>query len=79
MVGWLIEGVNARLVEATSADAWRAALVSALTDRQAAAGLASSAREHARLQQRASAHVASVVDAYEWLTTDTLPFGTTPP
>ncbi len=78
MVGWLIDGVTARLVEPTSAEAWGAALSSVLADRQAAARLASSAREHVRLQQRASAHVASVVDAYEWLTTDTLPFGATP-
>ncbi len=75
-VGWFIEGRTARLVDRPQPDRWASVLSSVLADIPAARALAASAREHVRQQQRASAHVASVVDAYEWLTAgDTLPFG----
>ncbi len=76
MVGWLIDGRTARLVDRAQPDSWAALLASLLSDEPGARVLAASARKHVRQQQRASAHVASVVDAYEWLTAgDALPFG----
>lgn len=79
MIGALIDGSTARVVERPNAERWSAALTGLLDNPDGARALAESARDHTRRNQRASAHVASVVDAYEWMTAgDTLPFGGSP-
>jgi hypothetical protein len=75
MVSHLIEGRTARLVERPLAERWTAVVGSVLADPLAARTLAASAREYTRASCRATAHVAAVIDAYEWMTTgDALPF-----
>lgn len=72
----LMDSRTARLVERPVAEQWTTALNWAFDDPSAARALAWSGREHIRLNRRASAHVASVVDAYEWMTTgESIPFG----
>lgn len=79
-VGWLIEGTTGRLVDRPHVDRWAGVVSSVLSNPDAARHLAATARDHVRQHQRASTHVASVVDAYEWLTAgETLPFGHAPP
>jgi len=71
----LTDGRTARLVDKPTSDRWAAAIGWALDDRVQARTLAYGGREHVRLHRRASAHVASVVDAYEWMTAgETIPF-----
>ena len=71
----LIDARTARLVDKPTSDRWSAAIGWALDDRAQARALARAGREHIRLHRRASAHVASVVDAYEWMTSgEAIPF-----
>lgn len=71
----LIDGRTARTVDKPTADRWSAAIGWALDARDQARSLAWGGREHIRLQRRASAHVASVVDSYEWLSAgEAIPF-----
>jgi hypothetical protein len=73
----LTDGRTARMVDKPTADRWSAALGWALDQRSEARTLAWGGREHIRLQRRASSHVASVVDSYEWLSAgETIPFAT---
>ncbi len=75
MVGCLIDGRTARLVERAQADRWSAVLSGVMEDPVQSRALAESAREYVRQSHRASAHVAAVVDAYEWMVSrDALPF-----
>lgn len=71
----LSDGRTARLVDKPTADRWSAALGWALDDRDNARSLAWGGREHVRLNRRASSYVASVVDAYEWMSAgEAIPF-----
>jgi hypothetical protein len=71
----LIDGRTARLVDRPAAEAWSEALAWALHERDGAARLAASAQDYTRQHRRASAHIAAVVDAYEWMTSrESLPF-----
>jgi hypothetical protein len=71
----LIDGRTARTVDKPTSDRWSAAIGWALDAREQAKALAWGGREHIRLQRRASAHVASVVDSYEWLSAgEAIPF-----
>lgn len=75
-VGSLIEARTARLVDRPSAAAWAAAVEPLLDNPDAARRLAESARDYVREHHRASAYVAAVVDAYEWITSaEAIPFG----
>ncbi|MFM9996789.1 MAG: glycosyltransferase [Phycisphaerales bacterium] len=79
MVAVFAEGTTARVVERPSHERWSAALAALLDNPDQARALAESARDHVRRNQRASMHVASIADAYEWMTAgDTLPFGRLP-
>lgn len=80
MVGWLRDGETARLVVDPSPRAWALAVEWAIRSRDEAESLRASAWEHVRQHHKASAHVAAVIDAYEWLTQrDPIPFSTTSP
>src|SRR5690606_5421874 len=67
-VGSLIDGRTAALVKEPGADLWAAALSPLLEAADAAHALGERAREFVRTERRASVHVASLVDGYEWLT-----------
>jgi hypothetical protein len=72
----LADGRTARLVDKPKGDGWATALGWALNDPAQARSLAWAGREYVRLNRRASSHVASVVDAYEWMSAgDAIPFG----
>ncbi len=74
----LVDSRTARLVDKPLGERWAAALNWALDDPQQARALALAGREHVRLNRRASSHVASVVDAYEWMSAgEAIPFGAT--
>jgi len=75
MVGVLIDHRTARLVHRPSAEHWSGAISWALDDQEGARSLAGSAQGFVRAHCRASSHVASVVDAYEWMTAaESIPF-----
>ena len=75
LISILLEGRTAKLIDKSASERWAAAITWALDDRDAARRLASSAREHIRTTARPSGHVASVVDAYEWMTSrESIPF-----
>ncbi len=71
----LSEGRTARLLERNAAPArWREVLCWAMDRPDDARDLARSAWEFVRTQRRASAHVAGVLNAYDWLiSTDAIP------
>ena len=75
MVSVLQDGVTARLVPKGPGQ-WGAVLRDVVTNPERARGLARSAREFVKTHRRASDHVRSVMNAYEWLASDDpLPFG----
>lgn len=79
MVSCLIDQRTALLVEEAVADRWRQRLEWVLEDLTRAAELAESAREYVRREHKASAHVAALLDAYEWITASaTIPFEAPP-
>jgi len=74
-VSVLSDGRTARLVRRPTAEAWRETFEWAIREPAAARALALSGREHVRLHCRASAHVAAVLGAYEWMTSGaSIPF-----
>jgi hypothetical protein len=74
--GVLVDSRTAKLLDKPVPDSWALSLTWALESRDQARSLAWSGREYVRLNRRASAHVASVVDAYEWMTSgESIPFG----
>jgi glycosyltransferase involved in cell wall biosynthesis len=76
LVSVLVDTRTARLVDKPSAERWAGALRWLAESRDPARALALAAREHVRAQCRASAHVAAVMDAYEWMTaSESIPFG----
>jgi hypothetical protein len=76
LVSVLVDTRTARLVDKPSAERWAGALRWLADSRDQARALALAAREHVRAQCRASAHVAAVMDAYEWMTaSESIPFG----
>jgi len=68
MVSVIMPGITASIPDTVSSGGWHDALEKALRDRDASVALGLSAREHIRQTRRASAHIASLVDAYTWLT-----------
>jgi hypothetical protein len=74
-VSALIEGRTAKLVTQPSADMWELAVGQVMDDAGAARQLTESARAYIRDQRLASAHIASVLQAYSWISSgDRLPF-----
>jgi glycosyltransferase involved in cell wall biosynthesis len=74
-VSFLLDDQTARLVSAQTPERWHEALSWALGNPAGARQLAAAAREYIREHTRASAHVAAVMDVYEWLTTgEAIPF-----
>lgn len=67
-VGSLIDGRTCALVKEPAADLWVEALAPLLAAPEAAHALGERAREFVRAERRASVHVASLLDGYEWLT-----------
>ena len=63
-VSVLADGVTARLVDGLQAPQWERAVHDLLSDPGGARGLGASARAHVREHNRASAHVRSVLNAY---------------
>lgn len=79
LVSVLVDHRTARLVNRPSPEHWSATLSWVFDEPLAAEALASAAREHVRTACRASAHVAAVVDAYEWMTSaESIPFPPAP-
>ncbi|GAB4382978.1 MAG: hypothetical protein Kow0022_01660 [Phycisphaerales bacterium] len=75
MVAALVPDQTARVLKDPSPETWEAELHRLLENPDQARALAQSARERIRLDFRASTHIRSIVDAYEWLTSpDTIPF-----
>jgi glycosyltransferase involved in cell wall biosynthesis len=75
LVSSLIDGRTARLVPKPEPEMWAEAVSSLLDRRDRAAALADSARDYVRQNHRASAQVAAVLDAYEWLAgRESIPF-----
>lgn len=65
----------AKLLADPTPEAWTAAIAGALADRVQAAQTGARAWEFVREHRKGAAHVASIIDAYEWLTaSDPLPF-----
>jgi glycosyltransferase involved in cell wall biosynthesis len=64
----LIDGRTCVLVKEAASDLWTEALAPLLASPEAAHALAERAREFIRTERRASVHVASLLDGYEWLT-----------
>jgi hypothetical protein len=74
-VSSLIDGRTACLLPAgASAINWGETIRSLLDDPERARSLGASARAYVREKHRVSAHVATVLDMYEWATQRTLPF-----
>ncbi len=74
-VSALIEGRTARLVNNSSVESWEQAVGAMLDNPQIAAALTHSARAYIREHRLASAHIASVLQAYSWIaSSDRLPF-----
>lgn len=75
LVSYLIDGRTARLVPKPDPELWAEALSALLDRRDRAAALADTARDYVRQHHRASAQVAAVLDAYEWLAgRESIPF-----
>jgi glycosyltransferase involved in cell wall biosynthesis len=73
-VSALAQNKTAKLVDRPEARLWAAALTAVLTSPQEAHALGSAARDYVRQYHRASSYIAAVLDAYEWLTSDAIPF-----
>jgi glycosyltransferase involved in cell wall biosynthesis len=67
-VGALIDGRTCALVKEPSADLWAEALGPLRAAPEAAHALGERARQFVGAERRASVHVASLLDGYEWLT-----------
>ncbi|MFG0283694.1 MAG: glycosyltransferase, partial [Phycisphaerales bacterium JB039] len=67
-VGALIDGRTAAVVQEPAADGWAEALSPLLASPEAAQALGERARQFIADERRASVHVASLLDGYEWLT-----------
>ncbi|MFK7883805.1 MAG: hypothetical protein AB8F26_06445 [Phycisphaerales bacterium] len=67
LVSVIVDGVTVKSPESVTTVAWQEAVAGVLADRSAAIALGLSAREHIRKNRRASAHIASLIDAYTWL------------
>lgn len=75
LVSVLRDGVTARLAEGSRAESWAEALTWALRERDGSRALGLTARDYVRQHRRASAQVAAVVDAYEWMRAgESIPF-----
>lgn len=75
MVPSLIPDQTARVLKHASAETWEAELLRLLDHPEEARALGQSARDRIRLDFRASTHIRSVVEGYEWLTSPTaIPF-----
>ncbi|MEM9372879.1 MAG: hypothetical protein AAGA55_04475 [Planctomycetota bacterium] len=68
LVSAIVPGITARTPDTLTAGGWHDVLGDALRERDASIALGLSAREHIRQSRRASTHIASLVDAYAWLT-----------
>jgi hypothetical protein len=80
LISVLIDGRTARLLDRPGPERWSAAVTATIEDRQGSQALAASAREYVKQHFRASAHVAAVVDAYEWMTSrQSIPFAEAKP
>lgn len=74
-VSALIEGRTAKLITQPSADMWERAIAQLLDEPTMARQLTDSARAYIREHRLASAHIASVLQAYSWIASgDRLPF-----
>ncbi len=67
-VSSLIDGRTCALVKEPASDLWADALAPLLASPEAAATLGERARQFVGTERRASVHVASLLDGYEWLT-----------
>lgn len=63
----LIDGQTCLLVREPGAAAWRQAIDALFSNRDIVEGLAKSGRSYVREHHKVSTHVASVVEAYDWL------------
>jgi glycosyltransferase involved in cell wall biosynthesis len=68
MVTCLHDRRNALLVGGPDPDLWADAVGELLDNVELARSLAAAAREHIRKDHRVSSHIATVIDAYEWMT-----------
>lgn len=66
-VSSLVDGMTARLVKTPTAEAWSAVITDIFKGRDRARSLGNAARAFVKDQRKASAHVRSVLDAYEWM------------
>jgi len=66
-VEWLKDGQTAKLVSGADAESWRSAIATLLNDRAASERLVASARSYVHEHHRPAAHVAAVLDGYEWM------------
>lgn len=74
-VSAVVEHETAMVVDEADASRWAEAVSTLLADRRRARELGRGGWMHVREHRRASAHVSSVLDTYEWLTSaDALPF-----
>lgn len=77
MVSALYEGRTAKVVQAAEPAQWAATVGQLVDDPESARALGSSAHAYVKQEHRVSAHVSSVLDAYEWMTSkEAIPFRT---
>lgn len=75
MVSALTDGRTAKLVQSCEPAQWAAAVGQLLDDTESARAMGASAHAYVKQEHRVSAHVASVLDAYEWMTSkEAIPF-----
>lgn len=75
MLAGVLHPQTARLIDRPDGDAWAEAVSRLLDDPEQARLLGASARQYVKERHRASAHVAAVLDAYEWTTArEPIPF-----
>jgi hypothetical protein len=67
-VSWLIDNESAWLLEAPTAGAWTKLVTRVLERPEDARQLTIRAAQRVSVEHRATAHVASVLGAYEWVT-----------
>ena len=67
MIGALVPDVTARVLTDPSAETWASEIERLLENPENARALGRSARQRIRNEYRATTHVRSVIDAYEWL------------
>ena len=68
VLGYLQDGRTAHLIAQADPSTWAQAIASLLDDPARARALGASAREFVRTEHRVSVHIATVIDAYEWMT-----------